>query len=402
MLVKFCMSPKTKITCAELLEFIPDNLLEKIEKETKVNYQVKKLNGKIIFKLLLMSLLDSKNISLRVMEEIYNSPQFTTLSGKRKSNKTRHSAISDRLTNINYIFFKKIFENLSQEFNESFNSPEAGKRNIAKFDSALISLTVKLLKIGMNSGGGETKKQIKFTVGLNNSLPSSVKVFKKQKEVNENIALKKAILSAELAENSIVVFDRGLQKRETLCKFTDENILFITRANENVNYKLVKIFKKVKEIKTSTLCLEKDLIVKLKYGKGEFTEKEFRLVISKSLQTKKKLFFLTNIMDLDAEEITNIYKRRWDIEVFFKFLKQELNFKHFVSRNENGIKVMLYMTLILALLLIVYKTRNKISSYKIAKIRFRNELEMEIIKEIVILCNGDISMFEKLRNRYAT
>ena len=393
---------KTKITCAELLEFIPDNLLEKIEEETKVNYQVKKLNGKIMFKLLLMSLLDSKNISLRVMEEIYNSPQFTTLSRKRESNKTRHSAISDRLANVNYVFFKKIFENLSQEFNKSFNSPEVGKRNIAKFDSTLVSLTVKLLKIGMNSGGGETKKQIKFTVGLNNNLPSSVKVFKKQKEVNENIALKKAILDAELAENSIVVFDRGLQNRETLCKFTDEKILFVTRANENINYEFVKTFKKVKGIKTSTLCLEKDLIVKLKHGKGEFTEKEFRLVISKSLQTKEKLFFLTNIINLSAEEITNIYKRRWDIEVFFKFLKQELNFKHFVSRNENGIKVMLYMTLILALLLIVYKTRNNISSYKIAKIRFRNELEMEIIKEIVILCNGDISTFEKLRNSYAT
>jgi len=393
---------KTKISCAELLEFVPDNLLEKMEKETKINYQVKKMSGKIVFKLLLMSLLDSKNISLRVMEEIYNSPRFTTLSLKGKNNKTKHSTISDRLANIDYLFFKKIFENLSQEFDKSFNIPEAGKRNIAKFDSTIVSLSMKLLKMGMHSGRDSTKNQIKFTVALNNNLPSDVQIFKEQKEVNENVTLKKAILSAKLAENSIVVFDRGLQKRETLCKFTDENILFVTRANENINYKSVKTFQKVKGIKTSTLCLEKDMIVKLKYGKGEFTKKEFRLIISKSLQTKKKLFFLTNITDLNAKEITDIYRKRWDIEVFFKFLKQELNFKHFVSRTENGIKVMLYMTLILALLLIVYKTRNNISSFKIAKIRFRNELEMDIIKEIVILCNGNISIFEKLRNSYAT
>ena len=392
---------KTKITCAELLEFIPDSLLEKIEKKTKVNYQVKKLDGKIMFKLLLMSLLDSKNISLRVMEEIYSSPRFATLSSSR-SNKTKHTTISDRLANIDYTFFEKIFKSVSKEFNKSFGVSEAGKINIAKFDSTLVSLSTKLLEIGMNSGGGATKNQIKFTIGLNNNLPSSVKIFKKQKEVNENVALKKAILNAKLEENSIVVFDRGLQNRETLCKFTDEDIFFITRANENINYKFVRTFKKVERKETSTLYLEKDMIVKLKYGKGKFTEKEFRLIISKSLQTKKKFLFLTNITDLSAEEITNIYKRRWDIEVFFKFLKQELNFKHFVSRTENGIKVMLYMTLILALLLIVYKTRNNISSYKIAKIRFRNELEMDIIKEIVILCNGDISMFEKLRNRYAT
>lgn len=388
---------KTKITCAELLEFIPDNLLEKMEKKTRVNYQVKKMNGKIMFKLLLMSLLDSKNISLRVMEEIYNSSQFTILSAKRENDKTKHSTISGRLANIDYLFFKKIFENLFQEFNKSFNISEAGKRNIAKFDSTIVSLSMKLLKMGMRNGRENIKNQIKFTVALNNNLPSDVKIFKKQKEVNENVTLKEAILSAELAENTIVVFDRGLQNRETLCKFTDKNILFVTRANENINYEFVKTFKKIKGTKTSTLCLKKDLIVKLKHGKGEFTKKEFRLIISESLQTKKKLFFLTNITDLSAQEITDIYKKRWDIEVFFKFLKQELNFKHFVSRTENGIKVMLYMTLILALLLIVYKTKNNISSYKIAKIRFQNELEMDIIKEIVILCDGNISIFEKLR-----
>ena len=238
---------KTKISCAELLEFIPDDLLEKMEKKTRVNYQVKKMNGKIMFKLLLMSLLDSKNISLRVMEEIYNSPRFTTLSAKRENDKTKHSTISGRLANIDYTFFEKIFENLSQKFNESFGAPEAGKRNISKFDSTLISLTAKLLEIGMNSGGGETKKQIKFTVGLNNNLPGSVKIFKEQKEVNENIALKKAILSAKLEKDAIVVFDRGLQKRETLCEFTNENILFITRANENINYKFVRTFKRIRE-----------------------------------------------------------------------------------------------------------------------------------------------------------
>ncbi len=393
---------KTKITCPELLEFVPDSLLEKIEKKTKVNYQVKKLNGKIMFKLLLMSLLDSRNISLRVMEEIYSSPQFTKFSSKRKDNKTKHTTISDRLANIDYSFFEKIFGSISKEFSKSFNAPEAGERNIAKFDSTVVSLSMKLLKIGMSSGGSETKNQIKFTVGLNNNLPGNVRMFKKQNSLSENVTLKKAILSANLAENTVVVFDRGLQKRETLCKFTDEKILFITRANENINYKFIKTFKKIKGKKTSSLCLEKDMIVKLKDRKGKFTKKEFRLIISESLQTKKKLFFLTNVTDLNAKEITDIYRRRWDIEVFFKFLKQELNFKHFVSRTENGIKVMLYMTLILALLLIVYKTRNKISSYKIAKIRFRNELEMDIIKEIVILCNGNISTFEKLRSGYAT
>lgn len=392
---------KTKISCAKLLEFIPDNLLEKIERETKVNYQVKKMSGKIMFKLLLMSLLNSKNISLRVMEEIYESPQFATLSSK-ENNKTKHTTISDRLANIDYLFFKKIFENLSQEFYESFDILKQGKKNIMKFDSTIVSLSMNLLKMGMRSGKNSSKNQIKFTFSLYNNFPSDVKIFTEQTAINENVALKKAILNANVKENTVVVFDRGLQKRETFCKFTEEEIFFVTRANKNINYEFVKTQNDVRGIKTKTLSLEKDLIVKLKYGKNGITEKSFRLILSKSLQTKDEILFLTNITNLSAKEITEIYKKRWDIEIFFKFLKQELNFKHFVSRTENGIKVMLYMTLILSLLLIVYKIRNKISSYKIAKIRFQNELEMDIIKEIVILCNGNISTFEKLRNRYVT
>ena len=79
----------------------------------------------------------------------------------------------------------------------------------------------------------------------------------------------------------------------------------------------------------------------------------------------KPLWFLTNKFDLSIEEIIEVYKRRWDIEVFFRFIKQELNFKHFMSTNINGIKVILYMTLILAMLILMFKKLNNIG-YKIA------------------------------------
>ena len=63
--------------------------------------------------------------------------------------------------------------------------------------------------------------------------------------------------------------------------------------------------------------------------------------------------------------------------------------KHLVSRTPNGIKVMIYMTLILAMLLMVYKKLNKVKGYKIAKLQFELELEREIIKTIIALCRGD-------------
>lgn len=74
---------------------------------------------------------------------------------------------------------------------------------------------------------------------------------------------------------------------------------------------------------------------------------------------------------------------------FFKFIKQHLNVKHLVSRDENGLKVMIYMTMILAILIIAYKKINNIKGFKIAKLKFELELENDIIKTIVVLCGGN-------------
>ena len=93
-----------------------------------------------------------------------------------------------------------------------------------------------------------------------------------------------------------------------------------------------------------------------------------------------------------------MYKQRWEIEVFFKFLKQHLNLKHIISRNDNAIKVMIYMTLILSMLLIVYKKLNKITGFKIAKLKFEIELDNLLIKEIVQLCGGDPRKAQHLWN----
>jgi IS4 transposase len=109
-------------------------------------------------------------------------------------------------------------------------------------------------------------------------------------------------------------------------------------------------------------------------------------VIDKS---SEDIIFITNDFTLGAYDIAALYKQRWEIEVFFKFIKQHLNVSHLVSRNSNGIRVMIYMTLILSILLIAYKKLNRIGSYKIAKLRFSLELDNLMTKEIVILCGGD-------------
>jgi hypothetical protein len=103
----------------------------------------------------------------------------------------------------------------------------------------------------------------------------------------------------------------------------------------------------------------------------------------------EEICFITNILQEDAYLIAPWYKQRWEIELFFKFIKQHLNASHLVSRTLNGMKVMIYMTMITAVLLLAYRKINRLQGYKIAKLRFEIELEADIIKTIVVLCGGD-------------
>ena len=82
---------------------------------------------------------------------------------------------------------------------------------------------------------------------------------------------------------------------------------------------------------------------------------------------------------MSAEKVAETYKQRWYIETFFKFIKQELNFSHLINRTENGIESMLYLTMICALMLLVYKKENELTGYKFVKRRFMLETEVDLI-----------------------
>jgi hypothetical protein len=69
--------------------------------------------------------------------------------------------------------------------------------------------------------------------------------------------------------------------------------------------------------------------------------------------------------------------------------QQQLSFKQLVNRSLNGIKVMVYMTLILAALITVYKKENGLKEYKIVKIKIANELHASLLREMVLLAGGD-------------
>ena len=370
----------------ELLEQIPDETLDFLAAQTGADYKVKKLSGKVFFKLFLSSLLREDRNSLRVMEQIFSSYQFQHMAGLEPGSSIAHSSISDRFNSIKPAFFEELFKDCVQRFSKFF--PEDDQ--LLLFDSTHVSVSAKLIDIGLkiNQAKGD-KRQLKFTMGLS-SIPVHGKVFTQQQYASENLALAEAIREASQSKERIVVFDRGLQSRPVLEGFTKEQIWFVTRLNGNARVEVIEEFEvpEQDQQEQDQLIIEQDISVRLFNQKRQPTTSFLRLIIALSPIDGQQFRFLTNIKDLEPQRIAQIYKKRWDIEVFFKFLKQHLNFSHTTARSLNGIKVTLYATMILAILLTVYKRLNNMKGYKIPKLRFSLQLDELLIKQAGIVYAG--------------
>jgi hypothetical protein len=374
------------MTAGELIKLIPSETFRELAIETKVDAQVKKLSGEVIFKLILFSMLNSEKLSLRVMETFLQSAQFKMFT-RYDILQGKYNSIRDRICTINAEYFEKLFETIFSIYNRELKEEKA----LSKTDSTYVALTAKLFADGMKNGSDSDKRFIKYSINLKGSIPSSVKVFTDQRHVSEDIALTELINDSSCIEGNIVVFDRGIQSRSSFEAFTTSGKWFITRSKLDIKCKTITRKDIAAKPLDSTVTILSDETGKLINGEKKNTNYSYRVIKAIINSSGESICFVTNMLDEDAYLIASWYKQRWEIETFFKFIKQHLNVKHLVSRDENGIKVMIYMTMILAILIIAYKKVNQLKGFKIAKLKFEIELETDIIKEIVVLCGGEPS-----------
>lgn len=377
----------------ELLGLIPEKILKSLSVETKVDHQVKKLSGHLMFQLILYSMMNRKRVSLRVMEEFLKSSTFSTLSHSPEID-SRYNSLSDRIAMIKSEYFERIFYHVYDSFTNYLDEKDA----INRFDSTMVAILSKLFHDGMRVGktGGKNKKQYKFTFKMHGSLPECFQIFSEQIYLSEDIALSKVILEDKRNAKNVIVFDRGLKMKKTLEKLTVDDVTFVTRTHLDNAHSVLTKNKIDKKPKGATVTVAEDLTILFEYTIRPKVRHQFRLIKARIDKTSEEIYFLSNSQTLSAYEIAEIYKSRWEIEIFFKFLKQELNISHLVSRSPNGLKVMMYMTLITAILVIAFRKINKISSFKIAKLRLSLELETTLIGQIVYLCGGDLDKFNNL------
>lgn len=392
-----------KLGINQLLKVIPENLLSNLSTATNVDHYAKVLYGRKVFYLLLYGILENEKLSQRTLEDTFNDSVFKILFNLDKSERICRSSISERLSKIPPNYFKQIYECVYKQFSGTYSKKDKLKYNLIRVDSSTVSETAGKLMEGivMNQSG---KKAVKYSVAFDGVLPCYFNVFTSPTYSSEDSALPEVVMNhvkQESDHQNIYVLDRGLQSTRTMKTFSNESVTFICRARENRKYQEVESFLiENQDMDLGESLLIKDSKVKLYTGvpvrnkrgrvhyREELIETPFRLIIAESkTEVGKQFWFLSNDFDLSAKEVAQAYRRRWDIEVFFRFIKQELNVSHLVSLNKNGIEVMLYMTLIVAMMILIYKHTNKLG-YKTAKRRLAMEVRDLAIIMIVLQSGG--------------
>ncbi len=156
---------------------------------------------------------------------------------------------------------------------------------------------------------------------------------------------------------TIVVFDRGLVDYQHWGNWTKDGIYFVTRVKNNADYEVVKSNQVPKNKNILT-----DQLIKLK---GFYSKQKcpyyLRLVEIWNPEKEETLTFVTNNLKLAAATIAAIYKDRWQIELFFKAIKQNLRIKTFVGTSFNAVMIQIWTALIAILILKYLKARSKIN-----------------------------------------
>lgn len=403
---KLSIGSSTKTRVSDLLELLPASYLEDLARDLVADKWVKKLKTVPLFKLIFFSILQSDRLSLRVMEENISDPLFQALAPALNADEATWGGIRDRLIHVKSAFFQQLYEKVYEMAAALYGQSALEGYHIKRFDSTMVASFAHLLD-GMQVGNtSKNKTQVKFTTELTDDFLIHMTFHKDQAHLSEETALKEAVndrsSSDELIKQTeISVFDKGLKSRKTFAEFDKEGTLFVGRVSDSPRYQLITpLLVPNDPIKTlvelneqDELMFIQDSIVFLYESSHKLSDRKIRLIQYLHKEKDIVLSFVTNVWDIEAHTVADIYKMRWDIEVLFRFMKQEMNLTHFVCNDINAIQVMLYSTLITSMLVLIYKKKNNIKSYKLAKTQFFKELLYEII--LIMLENEESTQILK-------
>ena len=165
---------------------------------------------------------------------------------------------------------------------------------------------------------------------------------------------------------SFYIMDRGYLDFERLYAIHQANAFFIVRAKSNLQYR--RLYSRVID-KTTGLRCDQTIVLTVYQSAADYPEK-LRLIKFFDSEHNQRLTFLTNNFVIDALVIAQLYKARWKIELFFKWIKQHLRIKAFFGTSENAVKTQIWIAVSIYVLIAIIKKRLDLKPelYKILQI----------------------------------
>ena len=339
----------------QLLKFIDKSEVRKIAKDHGSERYVKKFTT-----------YNHLVVMLFVAFEGYHSIREVILGLLANAHKLSHLGLSylvkrSTFSEANIRRSSKVFEDIYMSVYRKHASGLADSRLNDKelkrlyiMDSSTISLFKDILRgVGRNPKSGKRKGGIKAhtLIKADENVPCLIRYSEAAK--HDHMFLQDA---QNLPSGSIVTFDKGYVDYQMYEAFTVKSIWYVTRLKDNALYKARKEFDIPDDSDSGVL---KDEEVVLLYGRDKSEEHKARRIAYWDSENERLFEFITNNMELPAEKIAYICKKRWQIELLFKQLKQNFPLKYFLGDNENAIEIQIWAAMLANFLISLIRSKVK-------------------------------------------
>ena len=339
-----------KIIFRQLLEFVPQRSFRRLASEKKVSFDKQGLSAWEQF--ICMSFAQLTHCSgLREIEASFNamvhkSYHLGVHSGVSKSNLSR--ANNKRPSQI----YKSLAELLIKEASKLYRGEklqEDLKHAVYVLDSTYISLCLSLFpwaRIGRQNYAGI---KLHTQLDLRGSIPTFIRVSKGS--FPDNKMLDEIIIEP----GAFYVLDKAYVDFARLNSIDEAKGFFVVRFKTNIKFKRL-----YSNTASKPILLDQVGTLSGAEGRKKYQSK-VRKVIFHDHQKNKTFMFMTNNFSVDAELIPKLYKQRWQIEIFFKWVKQNLRIKKFYGTSLNAIETQIWVAISTYLLVAIAKKKLKLS-----------------------------------------
>ena len=350
-----------KIFFTKITEIITGNVLNKTISKYNSDYRTQHFDTKSHLYSLLFFQFKGLTSLHDLQQQMCNNNKL-----KRLINVPSVSQLSRKNAKRDYRVFEDLYYYLVDYSYRKF-----GKVRIQKdlpilkiIDSTMVDLPFNLAK-HFQYDNKQKRSAVKISTLFNGEYPEKVNI------VSGKVNDRKCINGMIKDKESIYIYDRGYYDYRWYDELTDGGYRFITRQPSNAC---------VEELKNTyienDIVFDYEITLGTEYSKNK-THNTYREILTFD-EELEEIRVLTNIFDMPAEDILELYRMRWKIEIFFKWIKQNLKIKTSIGYNENSIKVQIYTALIAYLLIYILKitsTDKVISMLDITRIVKVNLLE---------------------------